>query len=468
MEKIINFTGPTIKRKDKNIKQNTYLSEQSEQSSNDEDGEALSPIYKKKSHFGGKQSPLPTSDQFSFKLKAGLDFTNIEQNFDTDESETNTPKNLQDNFSKGASKNIHSKFRSNTQTLAEEAGKLLKNQKNNIKGDQDGNPQDEEDILEEKNALKAAAAHFKEDNELKLNLDKKDINIIEKKEPSARLKKDHKARFMTQINPNVNSDNECKNVESKAEKAKSINNHPYRMLIFAPGLTESTLKKHISITYRGLVYSVKCLKGPSDKYIKTKQVSLIESKIPKKKTLLLDLDETLIHSCNLKENPQHILTATNEFGEKVSLGINIRPFCIEFLKLMSDYYDVFIFTASSPNYANTIINYIDPMGKYINGILTRSNCMETKNGFFIKDLRIIKNRELKNMIIVDNLAHSFGFQIENGIPILEWHNDVKDCELKYLCDYLIEASTCEDVRIFNKERLRLRDMADFKTEELGI
>ena len=35
--------------------------------------------------------------------------------------------------------------------------------------------------------------------------------------------------------------------------------------------------------------------------------------------------------------------------------------------------------------------------------------METKNGFFIKDLRIIANKELKNMLIVDNLAHSFGF-----------------------------------------------------------
>ena len=35
--------------------------------------------------------------------------------------------------------------------------------------------------------------------------------------------------------------------------------------------------------------------------------------------------------------------------------------------------------------------------------------METKNGFFIKDLRIIKNRLLKNTIMVDNLAHSFGF-----------------------------------------------------------
>ena len=94
--------------------------------------------------------------------------------------------------------------------------------------------------------------------------------------------------------------------------------------------------------------------------------------------------------------------------------------------------------------------------------------METKIGFFIKDLRIIKNRELKDMIIVDNLAHSFGFQIDNGVPILEFHNDKNDKELKYLCNYLIEASTSEDLREFNKKKLRLNELAELKIEDLEI
>lgn len=72
------------------------------------------------------------------------------------------------------------------------------------------------------------------------------------------------------------------------------------------------------------------------------------------------------------------------------------------------------------------MDYIDSDSKYILGILTRLNCMETKNGFFIKDLRIIKDKKLKDMIIVDNLTHSFGFQMDNGVPIIEWHNDQKD------------------------------------------
>lgn len=90
--------------------------------------------------------------------------------------------------------------------------------------------------------------------------------------------------------------------------------------------------------------------------------------------------------------------------------------------------------------------------------------METKNGFFIKDLRIIANKQLKDMLIVDNLAHSFGFQIENGIPILEYHNDQNDAELKYMIDYLTEAAKHDDLREFNK-RLRLDDLIDYNQEE---
>jgi CTD small phosphatase-like protein 2 len=90
--------------------------------------------------------------------------------------------------------------------------------------------------------------------------------------------------------------------------------------------------------------------------------------------------------------------------------------------------------------------------------------METKNGFFIKDLRIIGNKKLKDIVIVDNLAHSFGFQIENGIPILEWYSDSSDMELKNLVNLLSEAARCEDVRELLKARLRLDELIEFNLE----
>lgn len=141
---------------------------------------------------------------------------------------------------------------------------------------------------------------------------------------------------------------------------------------------------------------------------------------------------------------------------------------MEFLEKISCLYEIYIFTASTYDYATEIINFIDYDRKYISGILVRENCMETKIGFLIKDLRIVKNRPLKDMIIVDNLAHSFGFQIDNGIPILEFHNDKNDRELKHLCTYLIEACSYDDVREFNKKKLKLNELADLKLEDIEL
>lgn len=69
-----------------------------------------------------------------------------------------------------------------------------------------------------------------------------------------------------------------KKAKDQNKLESDINNHQYRHLIFAPYCTESTFKKHLTLTYRGLVYSKKCLKGPSESFIKSKQVNLIESK----------------------------------------------------------------------------------------------------------------------------------------------------------------------------------------------
>ena len=75
--------------------------------------------------------------------------------------------------------------------------------------------------------------------------------------------------------------------------------------------------------------------------------------------------------------------------------------------------------------------------------------METHNGLRIKDLRIIKNRPLSDIVIVDNLVHSFGLQIDNGIPILDFTNNKDDRNLfgieKIL---LIEVINIDDVRDF--------------------
>lgn len=72
------------------------------------------------------------------------------------------------------------------------------------------------------------------------------------------------------------------------------------------------------------------------------------------------------------------------------------------------------------------------------------------------------------MIIVDNLSHSFSFQRDNGIPLLEWQSDKSDQELKYLYKYLKKAYFSEDVREFNRENLKLHELEELRIEDLGL
>jgi len=76
---------------------------------------------------------------------------------------------------------------------------------------------------------------------------------------------------------------------------------------------------------------------------------------------------------------------------------------------MAKLYEIVVFTASSKDYAEAVVKKIDPNNKYIDFVLVREDCMVTRNGFYLKDLRILKGRQMEHMIIVDNLPHSFGF-----------------------------------------------------------
>jgi CTD small phosphatase-like protein 2 len=68
-----------------------------------------------------------------------------------------------------------------------------------------------------------------------------------------------------------------------------------------------------------------------------------------------------------------------------------------------------VFTASHQSYADVVLDYLDPNRELIEYRLYRDSCIKTEEGVYIKDLRIIKNRNLKDVVIVDNAVYSFGY-----------------------------------------------------------
>ena len=87
----------------------------------------------------------------------------------------------------------------------------------------------------------------------------------------------------------------------------------------------------------------------------------------------------------------------------------------------------------------------------------REHCFEAQDGVYIKDLRVIRNRDLRDLIIVDNSVCSFGFQLDNGVPITPYYNDPNDQELVYLTQYVLSISQSEDVREQNAATFRLEE-----------
>ena len=177
-----------------------------------------------------------------------------------------------------------------------------------------------------------------------------------------------------------------------------------------------------------------------------------------KKLLVFDLDETLAHCITDNiEKADNLITVTLNTGEKIDAGVNIRPYAIECLKELKRHYDLIVFTASHPYYANTVIDILDPDKTLFSARLFRENCIKTNIGLFIKDLRVL-NCNLKSTLNIDNSIFSFAFQLDNGVPIIPFHDDKDDKILPKIRDYLISLEYFEDVRLINAKTFSLTEL----------
>ena len=145
----------------------------------------------------------------------------------------------------------------------------------------------------------------------------------------------------------------------------------------------------------------------------------------------------------------------------------MRPFCIENLHFLSQYYNLFIFTTHPEPYVRKIIEFLDPDKNLFSGYLTQSHCFKTSKDTYVKDLRIIKNKEVTDMVLIDHMCHSFAAQLDNGIPIIPWEGDPYDIEMKYLSNYLVKLNNFQDLRVGNRMFLKLEDLASKNMKDAG-
>ena len=164
-----------------------------------------------------------------------------------------------------------------------------------------------------------------------------------------------------------------------------------------------------------------------------------------KKTLILDLDETLVHSSFTPFEKNDIVLNVDFEGVMYNIYVLVRPDAELFIKTVAKFFEVVIFTASISKYASPLLDILDK-GKNIKHRLYRDHCTFI-NGIYIKDLKKC-NRSLKDLIIVDNSPIAYTFDSDNGLPIKTWIEDPDDKELMKIVPILEFLSKTKDVRKF--------------------
>ncbi len=124
-----------------------------------------------------------------------------------------------------------------------------------------------------------------------------------------------------------------------------------------------------------------------------------------------------------------------------------------------------VFTASHQCYADVILDYFDPEHTLIHHRFYRDHCIVTPEGIHIKHLGVLGNRELKNIVIIDNAVYSFGYHLDNGIPMVPFYDNKLDKELVLLMQYIESLEEVEDVRDHNRGAFSLQTFNEEKLKE---
>jgi len=162
-----------------------------------------------------------------------------------------------------------------------------------------------------------------------------------------------------------------------------------------------------------------------------------------KKTLVLDLDETLVHS-SFKPIQGADFVIPVEIDDQVhQVYVLKRPGVDQFMKRMGDLYEIVVFTASLAKYADPVLDLLDKH-KVVKARLFREACVNHK-GNYVKDLNRL-GRDIKRTIIIDNSPASYMFNPENAVPVESWFDDPNDTELFSLCGILERLAKVEDVQ----------------------
>eukprot|EP01064_Diplonema_japonicum_P021959 TRINITY_DN31568_c0_g1_i1.p1 TRINITY_DN31568_c0_g1~~TRINITY_DN31568_c0_g1_i1.p1 ORF type:complete len:201 (+),score=36.91 TRINITY_DN31568_c0_g1_i1:46-648(+) len=152
-------------------------------------------------------------------------------------------------------------------------------------------------------------------------------------------------------------------------------------------------------------------------------------------TLVLDMDETLLHSSFEWSAADYVMPITVD-GEGHTVYVRKRPHVEYFLRKVSEMFNVIVWTASVKGYAEPVIRKLLQDARVATpiNVMYRTEC-DLVSDIFIKDLSRL-GVPLEKVFIVDNSPAVALRQPKNLIPISSWFSDVTDAALLDLLPFL--------------------------------
>ncbi|CAL8266122.1 unnamed protein product [Lota lota] len=168
----------------------------------------------------------------------------------------------------------------------------------------------------------------------------------------------------------------------------------------------------------------------------------IKSKDSGKICVVIDLDETLVHSSFKPVNNADFIIPVEIDGTVHQVYVLKRPHVDEFLKRMGELFECVLFTASLSKYADPVSDLLDKWGAF-RSRLFRESCV-FHQGNYVKDLSRL-GRDLHKVIIIDNSPASYVFHPDNAVPVASWFDDMSDTELLDLIPFFERLSKVDDI-----------------------
>ncbi|KAE8631684.1 hypothetical protein XENTR_v10001276 [Xenopus tropicalis] len=173
-------------------------------------------------------------------------------------------------------------------------------------------------------------------------------------------------------------------------------------------------------------------------------------------TLVLDLDEILVDSSLLPLTGADFTFLIPFQDTYYKVYVKLRPHAMEFLETLCKVYEIFVFTTAKKEYAEKILDLLDPQKKLIRHRLFQDQCLCVE-GHYVKDLGILQ-RDLAKTVALDTAPHTIPYHLANRIPIQSWKGSKKDRGLLSLLSTLEKMTLVDDVRLVISHQFKIKDL----------